>query len=546
MTNNFKTTPVLIAGGGPVGMTLALALAKHGVSSILAERYETTTDHPKMDLTNGRSMELFRSLGIADKLREVGVPSGNCFDISWVTKLAGHELHRFAYPSATEGMRQRRDSNDGSLTVEAPLRVSQIMIEPVLKAACDAHPNIDVRFGWKFESFEQDDSGVSCVLRSLSSDETLPVRSEYVVGCDGGGSTVRAQLGIANEGTPNVANMYMIHFSSTDTDILQRFGTSWHYQNGAGALVAQNDKDTWTLHTFWPPDVDRNAFIASDILQDWVGKEFNHTILVANPWSAHYLVAEEYQRDRVFLAGDAAHQFMPTGGYGMNSGVADAANLAWKLAAAVHGWGGSDLLASYDQERRPVALMSWHSSEDHLKLRFELGERYAAGGDLDADTAEASEHRAEIGRRIAELGNSENECWGVEHGYRYDSSVIHGEPGDAPSFDPLEYKPSTWPGSRLPTVFLPDGSAIHDHIGSGLTLLDLNGSDTSTWAAAASEMEIPLSVIRIDDANANKILEGQLILVRPDHHIAWRGTAATPYEPVQILCQAIGKVPAAK
>lgn len=541
MNNQVITTPVLIAGGGPVGMTLALFLAKYGIRSIVAERYEATTQHPKMDLTNGRSMELFRSIGIADKLRAVGVSEENCFDISWVSKLAGHELYRFEYPSASEGARLRQENNDGTLTAEAPLRVSQIMVEPTLKEACEADSNIDLRFGWKFETLMQDNSGVTSILRQLATDQTIEVRADYLVGCDGGGSTVRAQLGVKNEGTANVANMYTVHFHSTDTRLLQRFGTAWHYQNGAGALVAQNDTDTWTLHSFWPPDVDREAFVPSEILQDWVGAEFDHTVLVANPWSAHYLVAEAYQRDRVFLAGDAAHQFMPTGGYGMNSGIADAGNLAWKLAAAVNNWGGNELLASYEQERRPVAMLSWRSSEEHLKLRFTLGELYAGAEDLDGDTVEAKEQRSEFAHRIAELGNAENESWGIEHGYRYDSSVILQEAGEAPVFEPLEYRPSTWPGSRLPAVFLPDGSALQDHIGNGLTLLDFAGEETASWADAASKLGIPLSIIHLDDANTATILESPLIVVRPDHHVAWRASGEI-VDPASILETASGQV----
>jgi 2-polyprenyl-6-methoxyphenol hydroxylase-like FAD-dependent oxidoreductase len=534
--------PVLIAGGGPVGMTLALNLAHHGVNSLVCERWETTTTHPKMDLTNGRSMELFRSIGLADNLRAAGVAADSPFDISWVTKLAEHELHRFPYPSATEEARLRRELNDGTLTVEPPLRVSQIVVEPVLKEACDANPDIELRFGWKFESFAQDDSGVTSVIRNLATDETVEVHSDYLVGCDGGGSTVRTQLGIKNGGMANVANMYMIHFHSKATDILQRFGIAWHYQNGAGALVAQNDVDTWTLHTFWPPEVDRNAFNPSTILQEWVGQEFEHEILVANPWSAHYLVAEEYQRGRVFLAGDAAHQFMPTGGYGMNSGVADAANLGWKLAAAVQGWGGPDLLSSYTQERRPVALLSWRSSEEHLKVRFALGEIFANTAHLDADTPEAARTRAEVSEKIAQLGNAENECWGVEHGYRYeDSPVIMEEADTPPAFEPTVYRPSTWPGSRLPAVFLPDGSAIHDLIGSGLTLLVLAECDTSAWKKAATELKVPLTIVRLDDHNAARILERNLVLVRPDHHVAWRGDGGKAVDPRRVLGMAAGR-----
>lgn len=515
--------PVLIAGGGPVGMTLSLELAHHGVPSLLAERNPTTTRHPKMDLTNGRSMELFRRLQMAGKLREVGVPEQNCFDISWVTSLAGHELHRFKYLSAAGEIQRRRDTNDGTLTLEAPMRVSQIVIEPVLKKAAEESPLVDVRFGWRFESFEQDAQGVTSTLRNGTTGETQQVRSRYLAGCDGGGSTVREQLGIANEGVPNAANMYMVHFRSTARDVLQRFGIAWHYQTGFGVLVAQNDVDMWTLHTFWPPEVDRSKFDPRQVVEDWVGCKFDFEVLVANPWSAHYLLAEKYRSGRAFLAGDAAHQYMPTGGYGMNSGVADAVNLGWKLAAAVNGWGGEALLDSYEAERRPVGRLSWDTSEQHLKVRFAFAELYQSMGDVVGEGAEAAARREEAGRRVAELGNAENEAWGTEHGYRYDSAVVAKEPGAPPPFDPMVYAPSTYPGLRLPHLFLQDGRAVYDLLGKEMTLLVLGDVQVVALQDAARAVGVPLEVVHVDDAMASRLYERQLVLVRPDQHVAWRG-----------------------
>lgn len=519
-----KKVPVLIAGGGPVGMTLALELSRYGVESIVAERHPHTTTHPKMDLTNGRSMELLRRLGLAERLREVGVPMENSFDISWITSLCGEELHRFPYPSSAEATRIRRATNDGSLTLEAPMRVSQIVVEPVLKKAAEASPNVNFQAPWRLERFEQDPDGVNATLRHTVTGEEQLVRADYLVGCDGGGSTVRAQLDIGCEGKANVANMYMIHFRSEARELLQRFGIAWHYQNGSGVLVAQNDRDTWTLHVFLPPGTDAGALDPRVLVEQWVGAPFPFEVLVANPWSAHYLVAHQYRAGRVLLAGDSAHQFMPTGGYGMNSGVADAANLGWKLAALVQGWGGPALLDSYEAERRPVAKMSWATSEEHLKVRFALAELYAQAGDLSGSTPEAAARRAEAGRQIAALGNAENECWGTEHGYRYDASpVVCTESGDAPVFDPLHYTPSTWPGSRLPHVFLADGSAVYDQLGKQFTLLVLDQSDTNAIERAADLRRIPLTVLRIGEGNAQRIYQRKLILVRPDQHVAWRG-----------------------
>jgi 2-polyprenyl-6-methoxyphenol hydroxylase-like FAD-dependent oxidoreductase len=309
--------PVLIAGGGPVGMTLALELARFGVRSVLVERNPTTTAHPKMDLTNGRSMELYSRLGLAEKLRDVGVPRDNCFDISWVTSLAGHELHRFAYPSANQVKDHIKARNDGSQASEAGLRVSQIVIEPVLKTAIDANPLIDVRFGTAFERIvSQDQDSVTSVVRDALTGAETEIRSQYLAGCDGGGSTVRRNLGIKTDGDYNVASAYMVHFHSTDLPVLQRWGVTWHYQSATGTLIAQNDKDTWTLQRWLFPGMDPATMRPEDVLEEWAGQEFDYKILQANPWSAHFVVASSYGTGRVAIAGDAAHQFIPTGGYG--------------------------------------------------------------------------------------------------------------------------------------------------------------------------------------------------------------------------------------
>jgi 2-polyprenyl-6-methoxyphenol hydroxylase-like FAD-dependent oxidoreductase len=516
-------TPVLIAGGGPVGMTLALELARYGVRSVLVERNPTTTRHPKMDLTNGRSMELFKRLGLESKLRDVGVPRENCFDISWITTLAGHELYRFDYPSANEARVEISARNDGSQASEPGLRVSQIVIEPVLKTAVDASPLIDVRFGTAFERIvAQDDTGVTAEIRPTGGKPVL-VRCSFLAGCDGGGSTVRRELGIKTDGNYNVASAYMVHFRSTALDVLQRWGVAWHYQSGTGTLIAQNDRDTWTLQRWLFPDMDPATLRPEDLLEEWAGTKFEYEILQANPWSAHFVVAESYRAGRVALAGDAAHQFVPTGGYGMNSGIADAIGLAWALAANLQGWGGPGLLDAYDRERRPTAWWHLAASQRHMGVRAEIGGVYAAAGDLGGDGPEAEAKRAAAGTQIATLGNAENESWGVELGYRYDDSpVIWPEPG-APTVDPITYRPSTWPGTRLPHVFLEDGVSIHDRLGLHLTLVALEDIDGTAIEAAAAARGIPLQVLRLGRPDLRPIYARDLLLVRPDQHVAWRG-----------------------
>lgn len=535
-------TQVLIAGGGPVGLTTAIELAHFGVQSILVERNATTTRHPKMDLTNGRAMELFRRTGLAEKIREVGVPRENNYDILWISNLkpGSHLLHKFGYDNADHEYWRRRTVNDGTLTLEEPLRVSQIVIEPVMREVAEASDLTDVRFGWALEEFEQDEDGVTATVRNVESGELQAIRAAYLIGCDGGNSTVRAKLGIENEGRRNVVNAYMIHIRSTAYDVLHHFGQAWHYQTNWGGMIAQNDVDEWTIHRFLAPGEDATSIDPRKVVEDAFGGPFDFEILVANPWSAHYLVAEQYSVGRVLMAGDACHQFMPTGGYGMNTGIAEVGNLTWKVAAAVHGWGSQALLDSYHTERRSIAKLSWQTSERHLGVRFKIGELYEKYNNIHTSTAESAEERARLAYEIAALGNGENEAWGTEHGYIYDGSpIVANEGTQAPAFDCFIYEPTTRPGARLPHVFLEDGRAVYDLLGKWFTVLVTDGADCSAFTRAAQEIGVPLEIVTIDDAKAATIYEQPIVLVRPDHHVAWRGDAV-PGDAKAILQLALG------
>lgn len=523
---NVIETPVFIAGGGPVGMTLALNLARYGVKSMLCERNPTTTRHPKMDLTNGRSMELFKRLGLVEKLRDAGVPRENAFDISWITSLVGHELYRFHYPSAKEKAAIIRAENDGSHGSEAPLRVSQVQIEPVLKKAIDENPLVDVRFGTKFERIvSEDENGITLEVSNGETGGTETVRCQFLAGCDGGGSRVRRNLDIELDGDMAVAGAHMVHFRTDARDVLQRWGPVYHLQTGGGTIIAQNDHDIYTLQAWLIPGMGIEDMRPEDVLEGWVGTKFDYEILQANPWTANFVVAQKYRKGRALLAGDSAHQYIPTGGYGMNSGIADAAALSWVLAANVQGWGGDELLDAYEAERLPTAWWHLEASRRHMGVRIKISELYAEAGDLTGEGPEADAKRAELGRKIQELGNAENESWGVEYGYRYDKSTVICHEPDAPEIDPITYHPTTWPGSRLPHIFLEDGVSIHDKLGLFFTLVALDDVDSSAIEAAAAERSIPLDILRLNRPDLRALYERNLILVRPDQHVAWRGDA---------------------
>jgi len=515
--------PVIIAGGGPVGMTLAHDLARRGIRTLLVERNPTTTRHPKMDITNARSMELFRRLGLLDALRAVAVPEANNFDVSWITGLSGHELHRFRYPSVTEWRQMIRDKNDGSMPGEPPMRVSQVEIEPVLARAIRAEPLVDARWNVAFEDLKQDASGVTASLQPAGR-AAIQVRCDYLVGCDGGTSEVRRCLGIGLDGQASVQRRFMTHFRSDARNVLQPWGIAWHYQSLNGTLIAQNDRDIWTLQTRWPDDIPPSAIDPGKLLRTFAGRDFEFEILVANAWVSHLVVAQSYQSSRVFLAGDAAHQYIPTGGYGMNTGIGDACDLGWKLAAVLHGFATRELLLSYDIERRPVGVRNCEASGRHTQVRINIAK--VLRGDLNAPGPAGDQARAEAGRRIAALGNAENESFGIELGYAYAGSpVVCGEPDAIVPDDPLNYVPSTVPGARLPSIVLRDGTPIFDRLGPWFTLLCCGAAPSAALLAAAERHRMPLTVLPLDASECQHAYGLGLLLVRPDQHVAWRGRA---------------------
>jgi 2-polyprenyl-6-methoxyphenol hydroxylase-like FAD-dependent oxidoreductase len=519
-----KTVPVLIAGGGPVGLSLAYDLASRGIGCMLVERNASTTRHPKMDITNSRSMELFRSVGLADRLRAVAVPEEHPFDVSWVTSMVGYELHRFRYPSVSESRVRTRDQNDGTQPLEPPMRVSQVEIEPVLKHALEEQPLAEVRFGVALGEFTQDAESVTATLCNMQSGCTEVVRCLFLVGCDGGGSTVRKGLEIGLQGQLQVMQRYLTHFRSDARDLLQRWGISWHYQSNLGTLVAQDDVDTWTLHSRFATDTAAGAVDPRRLVEDFVGARITFELLVANPWTPHLVVAESYARGRVFLAGDAAHQYIPTGGYGMNTGVGDAFDLSWKLAGTLKGFGGPRLLSSYEAERRPVGLRNCAASELHNRVRRQIGSRYTP---LVHDPSDAGAlARAELATFIAQAGNAENESAGIELGYQYtDSPVVWNEPGPETPDDGLYYQPSTRPGSRLPSTFLSDGTPLYDRLGRWFTLLSFDGRRSQTLLRSARARGMPLRYVTVVAPDLREIYGTGSLLVRPDQHIAWRGVA---------------------
>jgi len=527
------TVPVLVVGGGPVGLVTALELQSRGIRTLLIERNPGTTRHPKMDVTNGRSMEHFRRLGIAELIRDAAVPRKNCMDVVWVTRLAEWELARFRYPDVHTWRARIKQYNDGSQPLEPNMRLSQVVLEPVLRELLELSPLVELRFGWTCESVEQNADGVTATIRNIETNEVEQVQCQLLAGCDGGSSCVRQCLGVECAGTYSVLPFYMVHYRTPARELMRRHGIAWHYQSPVGGtLIAQDDDETFTLHNIVPPGSDPRAIDPKSFLFESLGMEFPCEILKANPWSPHLVVAGSYGRGRIWMAGDSVHQFIPTGGYGMNTGVCDGVDLAWKFAAVLQCWGGPNLLTSIDAERRPVAMTNCEASEAHMAIRIQIAAEYTPL--IHQNSAAGATAREALGRRILELGNHENESLGIELGYRYRGSPIVCNESGEPPWSKLHYVPSTWPGVRAPHVFLEDGTAIFDRFGRWFTLLNFGRADPAALVAAARARQVPLTVVNIEDPHARSIYERDLVLIRPDQHVGWRGNTV-PRDALSII-----------
>lgn len=521
--------PVLVVGAGPVGMVTALELAHHGISSVLAEQSLETTSHPKVDITSSRSMELLARMGIAQDVRAAGVGPGHSFDVIWSTGMTGEMVTAWRLPSVDEMRLRIQDRNDGTQPHEPWQRISQVELEPVLRARCIANPLIELSCGWRFELLDQDDTGVTSQLTNVMTGANATIRSRYLVGCDGGASAVRRSLKITRDGSevPELPGAYLVHFKSRDLATLHRHGQFWHYFAFRYVMLAQDEIDTWTLHAhaarpgdFDPPPPDAASFVRSTLGVDLdIDK-----VLLTSPWTPKFLIARRYRAGRVLLAGDAVHQMFPTGGYGMNTGLADAVDIGWKLAAVIKGYGGQGLIDSYENERRPVGVRNMQTSERHLGVHLRAGEMLSQG----VPAARLA--------RFLQAERGENEYTGVELGYRYGgSSIVCPDGSGEPAWNPDRYLPTTWPGSRAPSVILADGTPLYDLLGPEFTLVDFAGDGRAdALLAAADDQRVPMRHAVIADDAARGVWERDLVIVRPDQHVAWRG-ATGPRDPEAVI-----------
>jgi 2-polyprenyl-6-methoxyphenol hydroxylase-like FAD-dependent oxidoreductase len=529
-------TDVLVVGAGPVGLTLAVDLGQRGVKTLLIEQKAAPQRLPKMERCNARTMEMFRRMGIAERVRAAGLPAHCPMDVFIVTSLVEPPLLRLPYPSVAEARKEIAACRDGSLPLEPYQLISQYTLEPLLKSVAEELPSVSVRYGHELLDFAQDARSVTAQVRHDGKIATI--RAKYLVGCDGGSSLVRKTLGIKLAGDADILRLRQALYHCEDLYERIPIGKGRHYHvadNQHTFLIVQDSTRHFTLHAVVENDSDMAAQF-----EKTVAMPVKYEMLYVGEWKQNLLLADRYGDGRVLLAGDAVHLMIPTGGLGMNSGAGDAIDLGWKLAATLAGWGGPNLLKSYEIERRQVGernvAASRFASQGRRKWRAEWRPN------IRDKTPEGAATRANLARVADVEQRKSNEMIGAELGYRYvGSPLIWPEPGEGPPHDFIKYVPTTWPGARLPHVWLADGTAMQDRIGQGYTLIRLGGTqaDPAPLARAFQKFGAPFAVLDVPDENARDVYGRDLVLVRPDLHVVWRGNAP-PAEPEKLAAVATG------
>lgn len=511
---------VVIAGGGPVGMSAALELALHGIDSIILESRKRDQDFPpRSHFANARSMEHFRRWGIADSLRRLN-PIGPEFkrDLRFVTRLGGFNIASYEKVCQWDVL---------PFASEPPEWAPNPAFERALRDKVEAL-GIEIRYEHSVTGFDQREDGVA--VRYTSPQGDGEVFGAYLVGADGSRSVVRRELGIRMEGMADLiqASSWLVHAPTLKPHLLA-LGSAVYYwflnEQRTSVMIFPEDSEGHYMFGYGPnpPGVDGNDWeaVKAQIYRD-TGLEFPMEPLAGGSFGVHSLMAPNFVNGRVLIAGDAAHLISPFGGFGMNIGIGDAADLGWKLAAVLNGWGGEKLLASYTDERREAEAWLLQLCIENTMM---IGPELSRPG-MEEDSPAGAQVRAELGEIIMSEKSKQFLSFGGQLGYQYRQSPIVADDGsEFPPLSMTHYVPSARPGCRAPHRWLADGSSLFDHFGKGFTVLRLDASlSTAGLEAAAAARGVPLKVLTLEDGELLGLYEQPLALIRPDQHVAWRGS----------------------
>ena len=524
-------TQVLVVGGGPVGLTLAMDLAQRGIRTVVAElRHKGEPPSVKCNHVSARSMEIFRRLGVSRAIREAGLPADYPNDVSYRVSFAGKELSRIPIPCRRDRYTASGGPDTWWPTAEPPHRVNQIYLEPTLFAHAETIAGLTLLNRVEINSFEQTPEGVTAQGTQLDSNQPITIRAEFLVGCDGGRSTVRRAIGATLSGTAEVQRVQSTYIRAPSLLSMSHLKPAWATFSlnpvRSGNVYAIDGRETWLVHNYLKPD----EYEFDSVDRDWalrnilgVGADFSYEILRKEDWIGRRLVADKFREGRVFICGDAAHLWVPMAGYGMNAGIADAANLAWLLAAHLSGWAPAGILDAHEAERLPITeQVSVFAMNHALSLSRQRSE---VPDNIDADDEAGEQARIALGKRAYDLNVQQYCCGGLNFGYYYDKSpIIAYDEGTPPAYGMADFTPSTVPGCRVPHIWLNDGRSLYDALGPDYTLLRFDTAiDVSDLMSEAARARVPIKLLDVTSDESAGIYDRLLVLARPDQHVAWRG-----------------------
>ena len=529
--NRALETEVLIVGAGPVGLTLALDLAWRGIDVIVVER-RRPGEPPRIrsNHVSARSMEIFRRLGVAKPLRDAGLPADYPNDVAFRTTVTGIELTRILIPSRARRYSATEGPDCWWPTPEPPHRINQVYLEPVLFAYARSHSRIRIINSSSVEDLVHREAGVDAIVHSVDSADTFHVSCRYLVGCDGGRSSVRKRIGSKLVGTPIIQRVQSTYICAPELLSLISGEPAWLFQirnpRRCGIVFAIDGRERWLVHNFL--HADEPGFDSVD--RDWavrtilgVGANFRYEVISNEDWIGRRLVADRFRDRKVFLCGDAAHLWIPYAGYGMNAGIADAANLSWLLAAVLRGWAAPAILDAYEAERRPITEQVSRFAMD-IALR-NMAQRDDTPAEIESPGPVGDAARLRVGREAYDLNVPQYCCGGLNFGYFYAASPIIAYDREAqPGYTMGEFTPSSVPGCRAPHVWLDDRRSLYDLLGPEYTLLRFDPkARIAGLLEAATRRHVPLTMLDVEAPDAQALYRRNLVLVRPDQHVAWRG-----------------------
>jgi 2-polyprenyl-6-methoxyphenol hydroxylase-like FAD-dependent oxidoreductase len=538
--SNRINTEVLIVGGGPVGLTLAIDLAQRGIEVTVAEtRAAGEPPSVKCNHVAARTMEIFRRLGLVRAVREAGLPAEYPNDVAFRTTATGIELSRIRIPCRAERYTAKGGPDTFWPTPEPPHRINQTYLEPVLFAHAVATPRLRILNRTRFVNFVQNETGVRATVESLDTGGASEISAAFLIGCDGARSDVRHVMGVKFSGDAVVMQTQSTYFRAPQ--LLGMISSpAWLSVSlnprCSGYLFAIDGRERWLIHNWRSPDEDLAALDRDLCIRQilGVGPSFEFEILGQEDWTGRRMIAERFGDRRVFLCGDSAHIWVPFAGYGMNAGIADAMNLSWKLAGVIKGWADPTILDTYEGERLPVTEQVSRYAMNTSLARQSQGN--ALPDNLEEPGPEGEAVRARVGRDSYELNVGQFCCGGLNFGYFYkDSRIVAYDAEDAPGYTLDDFTQSTVPGCRTPHLWLRDGRSLYDALGPEFTLLRLDPAvETRALVTAAAQRSVPLVVLDVNADETAPLYPRKLVLSRPDQHVAWRGNAQ-PAEPIALI-----------